>query len=90
MVSKKDNTRSPLIGAKNILYMFIDGQTHFGMPGYAKTSLTLSRTNLVALYSDSNTTSEHAPQVEKNILICMQNNQLKSQATNFIQKFPLS
>ena len=69
MISKKDNTRSPLIGAKNILYMFIEGQTHFGMPGYAKVSLALSRTNLVVLYSDSNTTSEHAPQVEKNILI---------------------
>ena len=51
---------------KNILYWFIKGQTHFGMPRVAKIYLDLIELKLVAFHSNSNTTSKHAPQVERN------------------------
>ena len=46
---------------KNVLYQFIEGQTHFGMPRGAKMSLALNIQNEVALHSTSNSTSKHAP-----------------------------
>ena len=51
---------------KNILHGLNEGQTHFGMPRGAKMSLTLNEPNLVTLRSNLNTTSKHAPQVERN------------------------
>ena len=45
---------------QNILYWFIDGQTHFGIPRDAKWSLTLNEPKQDALHSNSITTSEHA------------------------------
>jgi hypothetical protein len=48
------------------LYQFIEGQTHFGMPRGAKTILTLNELKKVALHSNLNTTSEHAPQADRN------------------------
>jgi hypothetical protein len=50
---------------KNILYWFTEGQTHFGMPKGAKMSLALAGAKMVALLTNSNTTSKHAPQVER-------------------------
>ena len=50
---------------KNILYCFLEGQTHFGMPEGARMSLALNEPEQVALPSNSNTTSEDAPQVER-------------------------
>jgi hypothetical protein len=51
---------------KNILYQFIEGQTHVGMPRGAKMSMALAEPKQVALRSKLNTTSEHTPQVERN------------------------
>ena len=51
---------------KNILYQFIKGQTHMGMPRGAKMSMALTEPKQVALHSKSNTTSEHTPQVVRN------------------------
>ena len=51
---------------KNILYWFIEGQTHFSMPRGAKMNIVLNEPKQVALHSHKNTTSEHAPQVERN------------------------
>ena len=48
------------------LYQFIEGQTHFGMPRGTKTILTLNELKKVALRLNSNATSEHAPQVDRN------------------------
>ena len=59
---------------KNVLYQFIEDQTHFDMPRGAKMSLALHELK-VPLHSNSNTTSEHAPQVEGNYGYMMQNNQ---------------
>ena len=50
---------------KNILYQFNEGQAHFGMQTNAKMNLVLNEPKQVALYSNSNTTSKHAPQVER-------------------------
>ncbi len=46
---------------ENILHRFLEVQTYFGMPRGA-------------LHSNTNTSSEYAPQVERNYLICIQNN----------------
>ena len=51
---------------KNILYHFIEVQTHFGMPRGAKTSLVFNEPNWVALHPNPNTTSEHASQLKRN------------------------
>jgi hypothetical protein len=48
-----------------ILYRFIVGQSHFGMPGGAKMNLALNEPKQGALHSNSNYTSKSA-QVEKN------------------------
>ena len=53
----------------NILYQFLDLQTHFGMPRGAKMSKALNELNKIALHSKSNTTSEHATTSEKDLLI---------------------
>ena len=50
---------------KNILYHLIERQTHFGMPRGAKMSPTLIKPKKVAFESNTNTTSEYAPQVER-------------------------
>ena len=65
------------VWAKNILYQFIEGQTHFGMPRGAKMSLALNEPKQVSLHSNSNSTSKHAPQAEINYWYCMQNNNWK-------------
>ena len=51
---------------KNILYHLIQRQTHFRMPRGAQMSPTLIKPKKVAFESITNTTSEHAPQVERN------------------------
>jgi hypothetical protein len=51
---------------KKILLWFTKGQTHFGMPRGAKTSLALHDQNRLIFHSNLNATSEHAPQVGKN------------------------
>jgi hypothetical protein len=47
-------------------YQFIKRQTHFGMPRGAKMTLAVIETKYVALRSNSDTTSVHAPQLERN------------------------
>jgi hypothetical protein len=51
---------------KNILYKFVEGQTHFDMPRGGKIRFSLNGPKQVAPHSSLNTTSEHAPQVERN------------------------
>ena len=51
---------------KNILYWFIEGQTHQGMPRGAKVSLTLNELKQVAFHTNPSTTSKDGPQVERN------------------------
>lgn len=46
------------------LYIFIQGQPHFGLPRGAKMSSTLNEPELIALHSNPHTTSEHTPEVE--------------------------
>ena len=49
---------------ENVLYWFIDGQTHLGIPGCAKMSLAFNKPHkIVALHSE--TTPKHPPQVER-------------------------
>ena len=50
---------------KSNLFPFIEGQTHIGMPRGAKMSLALNELKQVPLHSNSNTTSEHASEVER-------------------------
>ena len=52
-----------------ISVMFIEGQTHFGMPRGAKLSLALNEPEWIALHSKLNTCSEHALQVDISNLI---------------------
>ena len=47
---------------------FIESQTHFGMPRDAKMTLVLNELKLIAIQSNSNTTSELAPQVKRSIV----------------------
>ena len=75
---------------KNFLYGFIEGQIHFGLSRGAKVSLALDEPKLVALHSKSNTTSKHAPQLERIYGCCIQNNQWKSWGTNSPRKVSLS
>ena len=65
---------------KNILYRFIEGQTHFGMPGGAKVSLALNESKEVAaLHSNSTTTSDKpAAQAEKTLLIFYANQAMEN------------
>ena len=49
--------------------MLIQGQTHFGMPRGAKMSLALNELTSVALHSNLNTTSNHAPHGEKDYIV---------------------
>ena len=49
---------------KNILYWFIEGETHFGMPRGAKMSLAFNKSKQVT-HSNSSNISEHALQVER-------------------------
>ena len=52
---------------KDIQYWFIEGQTRYlGIPRGAKMYLALNEPKLVALHSNSNSTSENAPQMERN------------------------
>jgi hypothetical protein len=51
---------------KNILYQLMEGRTHISIPRGAKMSLALNKPKEVGLHSNLNTTSEHAPQVERN------------------------
>ena len=56
---------------KNILYRFIEGQTHFGMSRGAMMSLAINEPKYVALHSNSNTTpSMHHEWKEKYYFIC--------------------
>jgi hypothetical protein len=48
-----------------MLYWFIEAQAHFGIPRVAKMCMTLNNQNSLLMHSKSNTTSEHAPQVER-------------------------
>ena len=57
---------SVAVWTKNILYRFIEGQTHFGMLKGDKMSLARNKAKQVARHSNSITTSEHAPQVKRN------------------------
>ena len=50
----------------NILYRFIEDQTHFGMPRGTKMNLALNESKQVALHSDSNIISKNAPYGERN------------------------
>ena len=60
---------------RNILHRYVESQTHFGMPRGAKMSLALNEPNKVALCSNSNTTSKHAPTVVSNIdFVCKTTN----------------
>ena len=54
------------ISTKNILNCLIKALTHLGMPRVAKVTLALNELKWVALHSNPYTTSECAPQVEKN------------------------
>jgi hypothetical protein len=54
------------VGTKSTLFWFVESQTHSGMPRGAKVRMALNEPKQVALDSDLNTTSEHAPQVESN------------------------
>ena len=65
------------VWTKNILYRFIEGQTHFGMPRGDKMSLALNKAKHVACHSNSFSTSKYAPRVERNYWYCIQNNQWK-------------
>jgi hypothetical protein len=49
------------VWTKNILYRFMKGQTHFGMPKGAKMSLALHEPIHNVLCSNLHTTSTHAP-----------------------------
>ena len=71
-------------------YQFIKGQTHFGMPRGAKMTLAVNETKYVALRSNSDTTSVHAPQLERNYRFGMQNNQWKIIGDELPTKAPLS
>ena len=62
---------------KNILYQFLEGQTQIDMPRGVTLSLALNDPKEVVLHSNSNTTSEYAPQLEKSYRFRMQNNQWK-------------
>ena len=51
----------------------MEGQTHVGMQETVKMSLAvMNLTNKVALHSNANTTSAHAPQVEIKYGYCVQ------------------
>ena len=63
------------VWTKNILYWFIEGQTHFGMSRGANLSLALYEPKEVALHSNSISTSKYAPQEERNFWCYMKNNQ---------------
>ena len=67
---------------KTILCQFIQGQTHFGMPGGANMSLALNEPKQVALHSNSNTASELAPQWKDVIRTVCKTTNRKSQGTN--------
>ena len=49
----------------NILYWFIEGQTHQGMPRGAKVSEAFNDLKQVAFHSNTSTTSKDGPQVER-------------------------
>ena len=50
----------------NILFWFIEGQTHFGMPRRPRMGLALNEPEYFALHTKSNTPTMHAPQMERN------------------------
>ena len=77
------------VWTKDILYWFIEGQTHIGMPRGAKMNLALNEPKQVTLYTTSITTFEHTPQVKK-ILILYAKHQWKIIGTNFQQNIQLS
>lgn len=58
---------------KNNLFRFKKGQTQLDKPIRAKVSFSLSEPKLVALPSNSITTSEHARQAGRNYWPCMEN-----------------
>ena len=57
------NTEQPILVHK--------GRCHFSIPKGAKMTLALNEPKWVALYSNSNTISKHAAQVERNYSYCM-------------------
>ena len=63
------------VRSQNSLYQFIHGQYYFGIPRGVRMSLALNEPKEVALHPDSNNTSKHTPQVERNYRLYMQNNQ---------------
>ena len=65
------------IWTNNILYRFIEGQTHIGMPRGANMDLALNVPKEVALSADSDTTSSMHHKVERNNWYCIQSNQWK-------------
>ena len=73
---------------KNILYWFIMGETHFGMPRGAERSLALNEPRQITLHSIQNTISRHAPQVKINYWCCMQATNWKSYENKSQWKVP--
>ena len=64
------------VWTKNILYWFINGQIHLGMPRRgAKMSLALNELKLVATHSSSNTSYQVWTTSGKKLLILAANNQ---------------
>ena len=61
-----------------MLHQFIKFQTHFGMFKASKMGLALNEMKYIAIHSDVDIVFKHAPQVERNGLICMQDNQWKN------------
>jgi hypothetical protein len=70
------------LAIKNILFWFIINQTHFGMSRGAKLNLALHELKYVSFHSKSNTTSEHAPQVEKILDVVCKTTNGKQKGTN--------
>ena len=77
------------VWTKEILYQFIEGQTQFYMPRGAEMSVAVNKLNQVALHSNSNTDSKHAPQVEINYQFSMQIKKWKIMGHQLPTKTPI-
>ena len=73
---------------KNVLYQFIEGQTHFGMSRDATLSLaSMNRDRLPFIQIKH--CLQHAPQVLRHYSYCMQNNQWEIRGDQLPTKSPI-
>jgi hypothetical protein len=87
LIGQQNNSYHPW--PQNILYRFIEGQTHFGMLRGTEVSLALHESKQVALHSKSNTTSK-LHHKWKEIIVLYAKQQMENHRGTTSTKVPLS